>query len=197
MKFGEKLTGLRKSRGMSQEELASQISVSRQAVSRWESGDTMPDAANIVQLGRLFEVTTDYLLYDEYGEEAGKEAQASETRQPADCTAGKRKEKNTGRLWLAVSAALSSAGALGLLVIWVLSTMIQSGFSSAASDGINVWYTNDLPYSFSGFVQMYRLNALVGIFCFCLTAGILLTVWKLISVRLSAGRGDKDGETAR
>ena len=42
MKFGEKLTGLRKSRGMSQEELASQISVSRQAVSRWESGDTMP-----------------------------------------------------------------------------------------------------------------------------------------------------------
>ena len=74
MKFGEKLTGLRKSRGMSQEELASQISVSRQAVSRWESGDTMPDAANIVQLGRLFEVTTDYLLYDEYGEEAGKES---------------------------------------------------------------------------------------------------------------------------
>ena len=62
MTLGEKLVQLRKVRGMSQEALASQIAVSRQAVSRWESGDTLPDVENILQLSRIFGVTTDYLL---------------------------------------------------------------------------------------------------------------------------------------
>lgn len=185
MKFGERLSGLRKSRGMSQEELASQISVSRQAISRWESGDTMPDAANIVRIGRLFGVATDYLLYDEYGVETGSEAQASAAELMAGSPGGSKcKDKHASRIWIVVSAILSSVGLLGLMVIWVLSTMIQSGFSSAVSDGVNVWYTNDPFYSFSGFVQMYRLNALVGIFCLCLFAGLLIFVWNLISVRM-------------
>ena len=62
MKFEEKLVMLRKSQGLSQEELADRIGVSRQAVSRWELGSTMPDAPNLVKLADLFEVTTDYLL---------------------------------------------------------------------------------------------------------------------------------------
>ena len=62
MKLSDKIVRLRKSNGMSQEELADKLGVSRQAISRWEMGTAMPDATNILQLSRLFQVTTDYLL---------------------------------------------------------------------------------------------------------------------------------------
>lgn len=65
MKFEEKLIRLRKARGFSQEELAEKLEVSRQAVSRWELGSTLPDIPNLVQLCELFGVTTDYLVREE------------------------------------------------------------------------------------------------------------------------------------
>lgn len=65
MTLGEKLQKLRKSNTMSQQELAIQIAVSRQAISKWELGESMPDTDNIFQLSKLFGVSTDYLLNDE------------------------------------------------------------------------------------------------------------------------------------
>ncbi|MBQ8835290.1 MAG: helix-turn-helix transcriptional regulator [Oscillospiraceae bacterium] len=69
MKFEEKLIIQRKRLGFSQEELAARIGVSRQAVSRWELGSTMPDAPNLVKLADLFGVTTDYLLRENQTDE--------------------------------------------------------------------------------------------------------------------------------
>lgn len=66
MKLSDKIIRLRKSNGMSQEDLAEKLCVSRQAISRWESGTAMPDAYNILQVSKLFDVTTDYLLNDDY-----------------------------------------------------------------------------------------------------------------------------------
>ncbi len=66
MKLSDKIIKLRKANGWSQEDLAEKINVSRQAVSRWESSTAQPDAANILQLSRLFGVTADYLLNDQY-----------------------------------------------------------------------------------------------------------------------------------
>lgn len=66
MKLSEKIVKLRKTNGWSQEELAEKINVSRQAISRWEGGTAQPDAMNILQLSKLFGVTADYLLNDEY-----------------------------------------------------------------------------------------------------------------------------------
>lgn len=79
MTFGEKLQALRKARGWSQEELATQINVSRQALSKWESGASVPDTENVVALSRLFGVSTDYLLL-ENGETT---AQAAPTAAPS------------------------------------------------------------------------------------------------------------------
>ena len=62
MGLNDRIVELRKQRGMSQEELAERLNVSRQAVSRWETGTAMPDAANLLQLSRIFGVSTDYLL---------------------------------------------------------------------------------------------------------------------------------------
>ncbi len=66
MTFGQKLQRLRRQRGWSQEELAERVPISRQAVSKWESESAMPDTENVVQLSRLFGVSTDYLLHDDY-----------------------------------------------------------------------------------------------------------------------------------
>jgi transcriptional regulator with XRE-family HTH domain len=63
MTLGEKLQLLRKQNGMSQEQLASQMCVSRQAVSKWELNESLPDTDKIVQLSKIFHVTTDYLLF--------------------------------------------------------------------------------------------------------------------------------------
>jgi len=65
MRFEEKIVELRKQKGLSQEELAEQLGVSRQAVSRWELGQTLPDIPNLLQLCELFGVSVDYLVRDE------------------------------------------------------------------------------------------------------------------------------------
>ncbi len=65
MILADKIIRLRKKNGWSQEELAEKMNVSRQAVSKWEGAQTIPDLEKILQLGKLFGVTTDYLLKDE------------------------------------------------------------------------------------------------------------------------------------
>ncbi len=70
MILADKIIQLRKKNGWSQEELAYKMSVSRQAVSKWESAQTIPDLEKILQLSTLFGVTTDYLLKDEIENEA-------------------------------------------------------------------------------------------------------------------------------
>ena len=64
----EKISEERKKNGWSQEELAEKLSVSRQSVSKWESGQSVPDLNRILEMARIFGVTTDYLLKDEIEE---------------------------------------------------------------------------------------------------------------------------------
>ena len=62
MKFSEKLLTLRKAKDFTQEQLAEKLDVSRQSVSKWESGQATPDLEKIVEISAIFDVTTDYLL---------------------------------------------------------------------------------------------------------------------------------------
>ena len=66
MKLNDKIYQLRKQFGMSQEEAAGKLNVSRQALSRWENGSAQPSANNIVEISKLFGVSADYLLNDSY-----------------------------------------------------------------------------------------------------------------------------------
>lgn len=69
MILADKIIRLRKKNGWSQEELADKMFVSRQAVSKWEGAQTVPDVEKLLMLSRLFGVTTDYLLKDEIEDE--------------------------------------------------------------------------------------------------------------------------------
>ncbi|MGG7142134.1 helix-turn-helix domain-containing protein [Clostridium nigeriense] len=73
LKFSEKLQMLRKEKGLSQEKLAELLSVSRQAVSKWESGQTYPEIEKLIVLSDLFEITLDDLLRDGYTEVENKD----------------------------------------------------------------------------------------------------------------------------
>lgn len=65
MKLAEKIFNERKKLGMSQEQFAESMEVSRQAVSKWESGQSMPDLDKLILMSRIFNVSTDYLLKEE------------------------------------------------------------------------------------------------------------------------------------
>lgn len=76
MTFGEKLQKLRAREGISQDRLAELLDVSRQAVSKWERDETMPEAEKIVRISDYFHVTTDYLLKDAPEEKTAPKAAA-------------------------------------------------------------------------------------------------------------------------
>lgn len=62
MNMADRIQALRRAKGISQEELADKVGVSRQAVSKWESEQSMPDLEKIIIMSEFFEVTTDYIL---------------------------------------------------------------------------------------------------------------------------------------
>ena len=64
MTFCEKLTDLRRRSGMSQEQLADRLGVTRQSVSKWESGTAMPELVKLISLSEFFDVSVDYLVKD-------------------------------------------------------------------------------------------------------------------------------------
>ncbi len=118
MTFSEKLLRLRRQAGMSQEELADRLQVSRQAVSRWELGTAMPDAPNLLALSKIFAVSADYLLRDEW-----------ETDQSAERPAGpelteQQKKNNREAALMALYVLSAIAALLGFIGFAVL----QRGF---------------------------------------------------------------------
>ena len=105
MTFGEKLQALRQKAGMSQDALAEKLNVSRQAVSRWERDETMPETDKVIALADLFGVTTDYLL----------------RQQPEAKQEPSRQERRSGRDFIERAAYLAKTKGylLGwLLVVW-------------------------------------------------------------------------------
>ncbi len=90
MKLSDKLITLRKENGWSQEDFAEKLDVSRQAISRWENGTALPDAQNILQISKLFNVTADYLLNDNYEGETDISS-VEEAKEPAKPLVRKKK----------------------------------------------------------------------------------------------------------
>lgn len=72
MILADKIIECRKKNGWSQEELGLQLGVSRQSVSKWESGQSIPDLDKIIKLSALFDVSTDYLLKDDVQEKSAE-----------------------------------------------------------------------------------------------------------------------------
>lgn len=137
MILADKITDLRKKNGWSQEELANQLGVSRQAVSKWESSSSIPDLDKIIRMSNLFEVSTDYLLKDSLEEQSDDRA-TLENRVVAYGT----NEENilqvsmeTANIYLNLLQNVSSKIALGVSLC-ILSPVILIGLAGlSAEDG--------------------------------------------------------------
>ena len=97
MEFQQRLSSLRKQKGISQEALAEKLGVSRQAVSKWENGEAMPETTKLPALAKVFGVSIDWLLSEEEpmatdGENA---SDREETGSPPEEAADIKQETNT------------------------------------------------------------------------------------------------------
>lgn len=129
MTLGEKLLYLRKNKGLSQEQLAIQVLVSRQAISKWELGESLPDTDKVVKLTKIFDVTADFFLNDEIDipvgltDDINKEdiIQSMLEKEPADnsdrLALKMHKQKTPGKTWVPI---LFSGLTLILVVILYL-----------------------------------------------------------------------------
>lgn len=129
MDTGKKIALCRREAGMSQEALAEAMGISRQAVSRWETGEALPETAKIIQLARLFGVSCDYLLLDEAEKkEAGIPRNRGDFPLAADPAAERRR-----RFRMAFGVAMSILGTL-----LASGTLIYAAYWSVNTDW---WYT--------------------------------------------------------
>ena len=175
MKLHEKIYQLRKQTGMSQEEVADRLNISRQALSRWENGTAQPAVNNIVEISKLFQVTTDYLLNDEY---------ESDLDVPAVQSIFKKAHYNSFRM-LGIGATV--VGFLGNLIIYIISRCVKVNAPLRTYDAATgrYWYHYDnIPrIDYGYFVQEYKLKIIIAVLWILVLIGIGLFLWSIPSVR--------------
>ncbi len=132
MTLSEKIMSLRKQKGWSQEDLADQLGISRQSVSKWESASASPDLDKIVRMSQIFGVTTDWLLTDTEAQTHGEPSEPVSkvvTREEADQFLAYA-EAEAKPMAFAVSALILSPAPLILL------SGLQERFPAAISESM-------------------------------------------------------------
>ncbi len=134
MILADKIIALRKKNGWSQEELAERLEVSRQSVSKWESGLSMPDMNKILGMSALFGVSTDYLLKDELGEPS-----PSETADTDDAGAARTVEIEEANRYMDAVARLSWRIALGVMmcILSPIALILLCGLADVGAIGLS------------------------------------------------------------
>ena len=183
MMLGDKIQRLRKEKGMSQEELALQLTVSRQAVSKWELGESIPDTENVIQLSKLFSVSTDFLLHDEY--ESDKDI-------PAVKVSNDQIKKRYRSRVKSLSYWLIGIGMLGILAMWILAFVIPAqkivpidylntiiGEEVFGEPDPEVYKTIEVNSDLGAFLTTYNLIPVFSLCCALAFIGIILLLYAL------------------
>lgn len=153
MTIGEKILNLRKARGWSQEELADRLGVTRQAVSRWESGSAKPAADKIVALCDLFGVSADYLLGRN-----GEDKHASSTNEGMTAP-----ESLRGHM---IGCLFVMLGVLVPVLLWIMSEL----------DPVMYTIGGNIYHGFQAYIRRHDLGWLLAVAVFCFFLGI----WNLL-----------------
>lgn len=149
---------------MSQEDLAEKLNVSRQAISRWESGNAMPDASNTLQISKLFGVTTDFLLNDEF-----------ESDQDIPLVQTTKSEANR-KITKILFSCLAAFGLVGNLVIYIISRFVEVMIPRITYENGEKWYhwSSEIKgRSYQYFIQEYNLEFLVMLFWLLVIGGLV------------------------
>ena len=165
MILADKITDLRKKNGWSQEELASQLGVSRQAVSKWESASSIPDLDKIIKMSNIFEVSTDYLLKDSIEEERENkeilEGDIVEVR--AEEEKIQMISMETANVYLSLLQNTSSKIALGVLLC-ILSPIMLIGLTGWSDHETGAFLSGEAAVSIGMTVLLLMVAVAVAIF---------------------------------
>lgn len=165
MSLAHNIRTLRRSAGLAQEQLAEQLGVSRQAVSKWESGRSIPDAERLLALAQAFSVSMEALMTEELG--PAQATDASVATQPQTAPTGTladaptpprrrpRRRLTAGKLLCAVAAAA--------LLLWGATLLGQPG-AAAQLDASSMVAVNG-----RGFLLLFGILALLGGLALCLS----------------------------
>ena len=133
MEFHNKLYNLRKQKGLSQEELANRLNVSRQTISKWEVGDSTPDMEKLIAISDMFEISLDELVMDkvptQIGEASSKSEIAIELKEKVLTDENKKKAKKglqIAAIIFGVIVLIDTTPSQALrraIVLWALSPM--------------------------------------------------------------------------
>lgn len=212
MILAEKIIALRKKMNCSQEELAEKLDVSRQSVSKWEVGATIPDLDKILKMSEIFGVSTDYLLKDEMGEaepSGGKDVPEKRMVSVEEANACMDLAGEvSGRIALAISLFIVSPVCLLQLLVFagtkaemekapligvaVLLVFVAVGAAICVYHGIRLEKfeylekeTFSLQYGVEGIV-MKRKNDFEGTFRLFTTIGVVLCIVGVIPLMIAA-----------
>ena len=142
MNVSIKISELRKKKGLSQEQLAEMLNVTKQSVSNWESGRSLPEIDKIVELSKIFGVSTDYLLINESSEKNPDEINITYDEVSSS---DKQEERLVNRLMYSSTALIT----IGLILSWAL------------------WneYQNAITLAFGCILQVIGLFCWITVFC--------------------------------
>ena len=122
MALSEKLYTLRKKSGLSQEQLAEQLNVSRQAISKWESGTSIPESDKLISISNYFNVSLDYLMKEDNAQSKDE----SQTEKTVSAQAADRTQKSVG--------FTICIGGIICLIVWGLLSMLNPSASDRISE---------------------------------------------------------------
>lgn len=204
MDIAFRIQKLRKVNGISQEELADKVGVSRQAVSKWESGQSFPDIEKVITLSEVFDVTTDYLL-------KGTEASRQESQKSIHANIFTIVATVLNFIGLIVSCAvwyeeqvpmalvigliLTALGCMIFLIGMVISEPSEKAQAKRRFWSVNIWIISFMPLSFlynmliTGCPAPYSMFVLNAIPAFLITWLVYLALCIYV-VRLNRKRDE-------
>lgn len=165
MTFGETLIALRKSKGLSQEQLAEKLCLTRQTISKWELNQSSPDISYIIQLSAFFGVSTDYLI-------KGEQADDSPPCEPESQPEQTKINDNIYKLCVFAGSIIAGASLIGIIVFVICSALNPWGAT------LGRWYFEGLLGFLLGTGTLWFFIILTILF----TAGISATVYGIKNI---------------
>ena len=166
MELPEKILQCRKALGLSQEQLAEQLGVSRQSISKWETGQSVPDLDKLVVLSRVFGISTDELL--------GNKSAVFEPAAPARSTSDYVRA-NLLRRFFTLGWVTALIGVLALVLEWISLYFIRNAtIATEVSRGAG--YHADVMH----YAQTPPMNYVIGLTVILICSGLSLAIFSLL-----------------
>ena len=152
MKLHEKIYYCRKKAGYSQEEMADKLGVSRQAVSKWETGEAVPELVKFTAIAKLFNVTTDWLLKDDDSEPNGTETVKTENAPRVADEISDGVMSTISKIWRAYGwliGVVMMIGGAGMFLVALFGTVAFVNMGKTAENMFDMF--NDSAFGYDGY----------------------------------------------